>query len=101
MNFYLSISELKNKSLNNFEKVVVRIYINDIILLTERTGLVGIMEILRLSKIFLDNLEIESDGVTPAQMKIYYKSWEYMVPAMNESRTDGSLHNIFTRRVSD
>lgn len=86
-NLYSSTVELMNESMKDFEKVVVRAFTNDTILLTERTEIVGTTHIVNWSDEFKKELEV-APGQTPsdAQVDIHSRRRDYLVPVLNRGQ---------------
>ena len=57
-NLYSSTIELRNESLNDYENVIVRVFTNDTILLTERTEIVGTTRFLEWTEAFVRSLAV-------------------------------------------
>ena len=85
-NLFLSTVEMKNDSLKDFKDVVVKVFTNDTILLTERTEIVDTTQVLRWSPEFRESLHIAAGGPAPFQMELYNTTREYIVPTMNRGQ---------------
>ncbi len=86
-NLYLSTIELKNESMNDYEKVIVRAYTNDALILSEQTHVIETPNVLEWSEAFKKQLHVEmGKSPTSAQMNIYNSQREYVVPIMNRGQ---------------
>jgi hypothetical protein len=70
-NLYTSMVELRNESLKDYENVVVRVFTNDTILLTERTEIVGTTRYLELTEEFSQRLMVPA-GAEPTALQQDY-----------------------------
>jgi hypothetical protein len=86
-NLYSSTVELVNESMKDFEKIVVRAFTNDTILLTERTEIVGTTHIVYWTEEFKKELEV-APGHTPSdtQIDIHSRRRDYLIPVMNRGQ---------------
>jgi len=86
-NLYLSTVELLNESMKDFENIVVRVFTNDAILLTERTEIAGTTHILHWTDEFRKKLEV-AQGQTPTSVQIDLHSGQrdYLIPVMNRGQ---------------
>jgi len=86
-NLYLSTIELKNESMNDYEKVVVRAYTDNTRLLSEHTQIVDTPNILDWSDAFKQQLHVEL-GANPSDVQwgIYNSQREYSIPVMNRGQ---------------
>jgi len=86
-NLYSSIIELVNESMKDFENVIVRVFTNDTVLLTERTEIVGTTQILRWANEFSDRLRVApGQQPTPEQLGLYGGQRDYVIPTMNRGQ---------------
>ena len=86
-NLYCSSIELRNESLKDYEDVIVKVFTNDTILLTEKAGVVDTSRILEWTKNFA-KLVYVSPGSEPtdAQRELYAHEREYLIPTMNRGQ---------------
>jgi hypothetical protein len=86
-NLYVSSIELVNDSARDFENVVVRVFTNDTILLTERAELIGTTRILNWAPEYAQQLRVIS-GQQPTQQQIdlHGRQRDYLVPTMNRGQ---------------
>lgn len=86
-NLYLSTVELQNKSLNDYEDVVVRVFANDTDLLTERSQIVGTTHILEWTEEFSNKLVVKNgEQATQPQLSLYRSQRDYRIPTMNRGQ---------------
>ena len=86
-NLYSSTIDLVNESMRDFENVVVRVFTNDTILLTQRTEIVGTTRILEWTPEYAEKLRVP-DGQQPNQQQfdLYNRQREFLVPTMNRGQ---------------
>jgi hypothetical protein len=88
-NLYLSVIDLKNESMNDYENVVVRVYTPDSRnrLLSEKTQILDTPNALNWSDTYKKQLHVE-DGASPSenQRAIYNAQREYVIPVMNRGQ---------------
>ncbi len=87
---YLSVIEMKNESLKDYENVVMKVYTNDTRLLTEQSELVDTTHYLQPTEEFSNKLtklavELETES-TQEQINFIYKEREYLLPTMNRGQ---------------
>ena len=86
-NLYSSALELRNESLKDYDNVVVRVFTNDTVLLTERTEVLGTTRILEWTADFSQQLAIQpSDRPTSIQRNLYGSQREYLIPTLNRGQ---------------
>lgn len=86
-NLYSSTLELRNESLKDYGNVVVRVFTNDTILLTERTEILGTTHSLKWSADFSQQLNVEPGAQpTAAQHNLYGRQREYLIPTLNRGQ---------------
>jgi hypothetical protein len=86
-NLYSSTVELRNESLKDYENVVVRVFSNDTILLTERSELLGTTRLLGWTDDFAHRLAVPPGAqATAVQRDLYGRQREYLVPTMNRGQ---------------
>ncbi len=87
-NLYSSTVELRNESLTDFDNVVVRVFSNDTVLLTERTEVLGTTRSLEWSTDFSQQLAVPpSAQPTAAQRDLHGRQREYLIPILNRGQT--------------
>ena len=87
-NLYLSTIELKNESLNDYEKIVFSSYSNDTKLITEQVQAADTLDNIHWSSDYDKRLQITSEGgPTPEQLQCFYGRREYFVPVFNRGQT--------------
>ena len=86
-NLYLSTVQLTNQSLQDFEGVVVRVFSNDTLLLTERSEIVGSTRVPEVAPDYARQLAVpEGASPTTAQWDLYGHRREYRIPTMNRGQ---------------
>jgi hypothetical protein len=86
-NLYSSTVELRNESLADYENVVVRVFSNHTVLLTERSELLGTTRPLGWTDEFARRLAVPSGAqATDIQRDLYGRQREYLVPVMNRGQ---------------
>ena len=86
-NLYSSSVELRNESLRDFENVIVKVFSNNTVLLTEGTEIVGTTRILEWTTDFTQRVAVPPGGQpTDAQWSIYAQQREYLIPTMNRGQ---------------
>ena len=86
-NLYSSSVELRNESLKDYENVVVKVFTNDTVLLTEGTVIVGTTRILEWTKDFAHRVAVPPGGQpTDAQRSLHAHEREYLIPTMNRGQ---------------
>lgn len=84
---YLSVVEVKNESIRDYNDVIVRIFTDDTDLLTEGTSIVGTTRIIEYTPEY--NLKINVPaGKEPSQdqFSLFKKQRDYIVPTMNRGQ---------------
>jgi hypothetical protein len=86
-NLYMSMVDLRNESLRDFQDVKVRVWSTSTSLLTERADVLGTTHFLSWTPEFAKRLEVPAEE-TPSegQRTLYYSEREYMVPTMNRGQ---------------
>jgi len=87
-NLYLSRVELINQSLKDYESVIVRIFTNDTILLTQSAQIVGTTRSIDFTEEYKKKITVE-EGNKPSkeQLALFRKQRDFFVPTMNRSQT--------------
>lgn len=86
-NLYSSTVELRNESFSDYESVVVRVFTNDTLLLTERTEIVGTTRFLKWTDDYSARLVVQPGAqATPDQMSLYRGQRDYLIPTMNRGQ---------------
>ena len=84
---YTSTVELINQSMKDYESVIVRVFTNDTILLTERTEIVGTTNFLSWSDDYSVKLTVpKGQQPTADQQSLYGRQREYIIPTMNRGQ---------------
>jgi hypothetical protein len=83
----LSTIELINYSMKDYEKVVVRAFTSDTVLLTERTEIVGTTRIANWTDEFSQQLAVvHGQQPTQAQLELHGMRREYLLPIVNRGQ---------------
>lgn len=84
---YLSTLVIKNESMKDFESVMVRIFTNDTMLLTQRAEIVGTARLIDFSDEYQKKIEVPV-GETPRddQLDLYRRQRDYIIPTMNRGQ---------------
>jgi hypothetical protein len=86
-NLYASTLELRNESLRDYKDVVVRAFVHETNLLTERTEIVDTTLTLEWSSSFSKQLAVPvGSKPTPTQRELYAQQREYLIPTMNRNQ---------------
>jgi hypothetical protein len=86
-NLYSSTVELRNESLKDYDDVVVRVFSNDTMLLTERAELLDTTRILEWTEEFSSRLAVAPGTVaSEEQLKLYFGQRDYLLPTMNRGQ---------------
>lgn len=86
-NLYSSTVELTNRSMKDYEDVVVRVFTSDTSLLTERTEIVGTTRILKWTDEFAAQLHVEpGHQASQAQLQLVWRQRDYLVPTINRGQ---------------
>ncbi|MBC6428235.1 MAG: hypothetical protein GDA55_03270 [Cellvibrionales bacterium] len=81
---YLSTVELHNASSKDFDSVIVRIFSNNTILLTEKAHIVGTTRNLEFSDDYKNKIAVQSgQEPTDEQFDLYRHQRDYIIPIMN------------------
>lgn len=84
---YLSVMELKNDSLQDYEDVVVKVFSNDTYLLTEQSEIIGTTYAPQWTEDFSKALAVGlNDQPTDVQIAQYRRQREYLIPTMNRGQ---------------
>ena len=84
---YVSTVELKNASLKDYESVLIRVFTNDAMLLTETTYMVGTNRAIHWTPSFAQSLRVEPGSQpTTEQNELFFKQREYLVSTMNRGQ---------------
>ncbi len=86
-NLYLSVIELKNESMNDYENVVVRTYTDSTLLLSEQTQILDTPNVLEWPEKYKMQLHVQA-GAEPSanQRAIYNGQREHVIPVMNRGQ---------------
>lgn len=86
-NLYTSRVELTNNTSRDFSEVIFKVYTGDIILLTERTEIIGTPRIVEWSPAFKQQMYVQPGGTpTQQQFDVYNRSREYKLPVFNRGQ---------------
>jgi hypothetical protein len=87
-NLYISAVELINSSLKDYESVIVRIYTNNTILLTQKTYIVGTTRSIDFTEDYKNKIAIKEGNNKPTkdQLKLFRSQRDYFVPTMNRGQ---------------
>ena len=86
-NLYSSSVELRNESLKDYENVIVKVFTNDTVILTEGTEIVGTTRILEWTTDFARRVAVPFGGEpTDAQRRLHAHEREYLIPTMNRGQ---------------
>lgn len=84
---YATTVELKNASLKDYENVLVRVFTEDAVLLTETTHMVGTTRAIHWTGEYAQFLKVEPGSQpTTEQSERYSKQRDYVVPTMNRGQ---------------
>lgn len=87
-NLYLSKVELINKSLKDYESVIVRIFTNNTILLTQSTQIVGTTRSIDFTEEYIKKISVKEDNKpSKEQLALFRKQRDFFVPTMNRNQT--------------
>lgn len=87
-NLYLSKVELINKSLKDYESVIVRIFTNNTILLTQSTQIVGTTRSIAFTEEYIKKISVKEDNKpSKEQLALFRKQRDFFVPTMNRNQT--------------
>lgn len=86
-NLYLSTVELINESAKDFESIIVRIFTNDTILLTERTEILETTRIVEYTEDYKKEIFVQN-GNQPNehQINLHNSQRDYIIPTMNRGQ---------------
>ena len=86
-NLYLSTVELTNQSMKDFDSVIVRVYTNNTVLLSQRTEIIGTTRTIYFTKEYeKETAVLEGGKPTDAQFELFHRQREYLVPTMNRGQ---------------
>ena len=86
-NLWSSSVELRNESLKDYENVIVKVFTNDTVLLTEGTEIVGTSRILKWTADFAHRVAVPPGSEpTDEQRSLYAREREYLIPTMNRGQ---------------
>lgn len=86
-NLYSSAVELTNRSLKDYERVVVRVFTNDTSLLTERTEILGTTRVLSWTDEFSTQVHVApGQQPTQAQRDLVWRQRDYLVETLNRGQ---------------
>lgn len=86
-NLFASAVDITNESLRDYEDVVVRIFSNDTILLTERTEIVGTTRPVGLAEEYAKVVAVPAGTeATQEQINLYASRRDYLVPVFNRGQ---------------
>ncbi len=84
---YMSTIELINQSTKDYESVIVRVFTNDTLLLTERTEIAGTTHMLRYTEEYADKLSVpKGQQATQWQQDLFRRQRDYLIPIMNRGQ---------------
>ena len=87
-NLYLSKVELINKSLKDYESVIVKIFTNNTILLTQSTQIVGTTRSIDFTEEYIKKISVKEDNKpSKEQLALFRKQRDFFVPTMNRNQT--------------
>lgn len=87
-NLFLSSLELKNESMNDYENVIVQIYTNNTLLLSEQTQILNMPNILEWSERYKNQVYVKpGESPTDSQRSIFYGQREYVIPVFNRGQS--------------
>lgn len=85
---YLSTVEVKNQSMKDHESVVMRVFSNDTILLTDATRIGNGIEPVDLTEEYKNKLTVSGDSQpTEEQRDLYHHRRDYFVPVINRGQS--------------
>lgn len=86
-NLFLSTVELTNESMRDFENVVIKVFSNDTLLLSEATEIVGTTHILKWTDEFAAQTQVmPGQQPTQKQFELYYGQRSYLLPVANRGQ---------------
>ncbi len=86
-NLYSSTIELVNESMKDFDNIVIRVFTNDTILLTQRAEILGTTRILNWTPEYSELLRVpDGQQPTPQQFDLYGRQRDFLVPTMNRGQ---------------
>jgi hypothetical protein len=87
-NLYLSVVELINSSLKDYESVIVRIFTNNTKLLTQKTYIVGTSRSIDFTKEYKNKIAVKAGNNKPTdkQLSLFTSQRDYFVPIMNRGQ---------------
>jgi hypothetical protein len=86
-NLFSSAVEMANESMKDYENVVVRVFTNDTVLLTERTEIAGTTHLLSWTDDFSKQLAVApSQAPSQSQRDLYSRQRDYLIPTMNRGQ---------------
>jgi hypothetical protein len=86
-NLYLSSVEVVNESLKDFESVIVRIYANNTILLTQKAYILGTTRLIDFTDDYKNKIAVkESSRPTKEQIQLFGNQRDFIVPIMNRGQ---------------
>lgn len=84
---YMSTVELINQSSKDYESVVVRVYTNNTLLLSERTEIVDTTRFLSYTGEYASQIHVpEGEEPTEQQKTLYRRQRDYVIPTMNRNQ---------------
>lgn len=84
---YLSTVELTNQSMKDFESVIVRVFTNNTMLLSQRTEIVGTTRFIDFTEEYKKEIAVaEGSQPTNAQFDLFRRQRDYFVPTMNRGQ---------------
>jgi len=87
-NLYLSKVELINNSLKDYESVIVRIFTNDTVLLTQSAQIVGTTRSIDFTEEYIKKISVKEDNKpSKEQLALFRKQREFFIPTMNRNQT--------------
>lgn len=84
---YLSTVEVRNQSLKDYDSVVVRVFSNDTLLLTQRTSIADTTRIIPFTEEYAQTIAVaEGHQPTDEQVELFRRQRDYYVPTMNRGQ---------------
>jgi hypothetical protein len=84
---YLSTVEITNQSMKDFDSVIVRVFTNNTMLLSQRTEIVGTTRLIDFTEEYKKEIAVtEGSQPTDAQFGLFRRQRDYLVPTMNRGQ---------------
>lgn len=85
---YLSTIDLTNQSAKDFESVMVRVFTDNTVLLTQKTIVVGTTRVVEFADEYKQQIAVGEEGLpTEYQIDLHSRNRDYIVPTMNRGQT--------------